>query len=30
MKTEGATSKKVAEIEEKEENLKQVQPNTCA
>ena len=30
IKTEGTTSKKAAEIEEKEENLKQAQPNTRA
>jgi len=30
MKTEGTISKKTAEIEEKEENLKQAQPNTRA
>ena len=30
IKTEGTTSKKAAEIEEKEQNLKQAQPNTRA
>jgi len=30
IKTKGTTSKKATEIEEKEENLKQAQPNTHA